>query len=212
MAASQTEIVNLALQKCAEPKIENLDQDVKSAREATTAWNPMRKAAIQMYRWNFAKRRKELAASATAPAFGFQYQFPVPNNFLQLIGIFDDNQYQQNYTGGQIPYVTEGTGSQKIILADESPLLINYLEDVTDTSQFDPLFDQVLACHLAMQLAYPLGTSLDRLPQIERELDYWLKRAKLANAIENTPELYQASTWVDSRYAGDNQLRIGPVV
>lgn len=212
MSASQVEIVNAALQKCAEPKIENMSQDVKAAREARTAWDMTRRSTIQLYRWNFAKRRAELAASSTVPTFGYQYQMPVPTGFLQLIGVYDDSQYQQNYTGGQIPYVTEGTDSQKIILSDTTPLYITYVKDITDTAQFDPLFDQVLACHLAMQLSYPLGTSLDRIPQIERELDFWTRKAKLANAIENTPEVYQASTWTDARFEGDSYLRRGPVV
>lgn len=212
MAASQVSIVNVALQKCGEIKIENMDEDTKAAREATVAWDMTRLSVLRMYRWNFAKRRASLPASATSPLFGYQYQMPVPDRFLALIGVYDDAQYQQNYTGGQIPYVTEGTDNQRVILCDTSPLYITYVADVVDTAQFDPMFDQVLACHLALVLAYPLSAGTDRISQIQQELGYWESKAKFSNAIENTPEVFQASTWIDSRYQGDNWLRIGPVV
>lgn len=212
MTASKVEIGNLALQKCGEIKIDNLDQDVKAARELITAWDMTRRSVLTMYNWNFAKRRARLAASSTSPLMGFNYQMPVPDKFLKLIGIYDDSDYQQNYTGTTIPYVTEATDSQRVILCDTSPLYITYVKDITDTAQFDPLFDQVMACHLALALAYPLSTSLDRIPQIEKELVTWENRAKLANAIQNAPEIYQASTWVDSRFQGDSLLRQGPVV
>jgi hypothetical protein len=212
MVASKVEIINNSLQKCGEIKIQNLDEDVKAAREASTAWDMARRSTLTMYRWNFAKRRAQLAASATEPLFGFTYQMPVPSDFLALIGVYDDNQYSQNYTSGQDPYVMEGTDTQRVILSDTAPLYITYVKDITDTAQFDPLYDEVLACHLALRLAYPLSTSLERIASIEKELVLWENRAKLSNAIQNTPEIFQASTWLDSRFQGDNYLRRGPVV
>lgn len=212
MTASKVEIINNALQKCGEIKIQNLDEDTKAAREAQTAWDMTRRSCLTMYRWNFAKRRAQLPASATAPEFGFTYQMPVPADFLALIGVSDDDQYRQNYTGTTIPYVEEGTDGQRIILCDTSPLYITYVKDITDTAQFDPLFDEVMACHLALRLAYPLSTSIERIADIEKEVALWERRAKMSNAIQNTPEIFQESVWVDARYQGDNLLRRGPVV
>lgn len=212
MTASKVEIINSALQKCGEIKIANLDEDTKAAREANTAWDMARRSCLTMYRWNFAKRRAQLAASATAPLFGFTYQMPAPEGFLALIGVYDDAQYQQNYTGTDIPYVEEGTDGQRVILCDTAPLYITYVKDITDTAQFDPLFDEVLACHLALRLAYALATGTERITSIEKELVMWENRAKFSNAVQNSPEVFQASTWVDSRYQGDDILRRGPVV
>lgn len=212
MASSQVEIVNMALQKCAEQRITAMDEDVKAAREANAAWGQTRRSVLRMYRWNFAKGRAALAPSATAPLMGFQYQFPVPDDFLNLYGIYDDSSVQSSYTASTVDYVMEGNDTSALILCDSNPLYIMYGRNITDTARFDPLFDQLLSCHLALQLAYPLATSIDRIPQISKELIMWENKAKFSNAIENKPEQFQSSTWVDSRYEGDNWLRRGPVV
>jgi hypothetical protein len=211
MAASQVEIVNLALQKCGETRISSMSQDTKAAREATSAWDTVRRATLRLNYWNFAKGRAELAPSATAPLMGWTYQFPVPADFLALRGIFQDNTYQQQYTDITYAYVTENTATQRVIMAEINPLFITYTKDVTDTAQFDPLFDQVLACQMAQQLVYPLSLSIDRLSSIQKECEYWTRKAKLVNAIENKPEVYKSSEWVDARFEGDTFLRRGPV-
>lgn len=212
MASSQVEIVNSALQKCAEGRIASMDEDSRPAREANSAWNQIRQSVLRMYRWNFCKGRAVLAPSSTIPLIGFNFQFPVPADFLALIGVFEDDAFEQQYTGTSTPYVMEADAAgNRMILCDDNPLYITYVRNITDTAQFDPLFDQVMSCHLALHLAYPLATSIDRIPQIEKELIMWERRAKFANAIESTPEVFESSTWIDSRFQGDNLLRQGPV-
>lgn len=212
MASSQVEIINSALQKCAEGRIQTMDDDVRAAREAKSAWDQIRRATLRMYRWNFAKGRAVLAPSASGPLMGWTYAMPVPSDFLGLIGIFSDDSMQAQYTATTDQYVMEGTDAQSIILTETNPLYITYTRNITDTARFDPLFDQMLSCYLALHLAYPLSTSLDRVAQIGKELDIWERKAKFSNAIESTPEVFEASTWIDSRYQGDNLLRRGPVV
>lgn len=212
MAGSQVEIVNLGLQKCGEARIRSMTQDTQAAREANSCWESVRRAALRRHYWNFAKGRAQLAPSATAPLMGWTYQFPVPTDFLALRGIYVNGNYQQQYTDIPEPYVLENNGTQMVIMSEINPLYITYTRNVTDTAQYDPLFDQVLACDLAVQLAYPLSLSMERIQQIERERLGWLKEAKLINAIENKSERFEASEWTDSRFSGDQYLRRGPVV
>lgn len=209
--ASKVAIMNMAAQKCGAKRIQSPDEGSLVAREMSAAWDIVRQSVLRMYRWNFAKGRAELAASATAPLMGWTYQSPVPADFLGLIGIFTDNFYQQQYTDTKSQYVLENNGSQQVIMSELNPLYIVYTKDVTDTAQFDATFDQVLACHLALHLQYKLSLGLQRVAQIQKELDYWERKAKMSDAIENTPEVIQSSEWVDSRWSGDDDLRRGPV-
>lgn len=211
MAASQVEIVNIAMQLCGEVRINSMAEETKAAREANSAWGPARRALLRQYRWNFARARAQLAPLVAAPLMGFQFQFAVPSNFLSLTGIYQDGLWQQQYTDITIPYVTENTDNQRVILADVNPLFITYTRDVTDTAQFDALFDMLLGHQLAVMLQYPLSLSIQRTEQIKKDLVVWEKKAKFSNAIESKPEIITASEWVDSRFAGDNWLRRGPV-
>lgn len=196
---------------CGEVRIGSMSEDSKAARESMSCWDMERRALLTMYRWNFAKGRAVLAASSTRPLMGFSYQSPVPADFLGLIATWEDNEFQQQYTDTVQPYVTENTANQRVIMSNSNPLYITYRKNVTDTSQFDPLFDKLLACHIALQLQYPLSLSVERTQQIAVELKRWENKAKFSNAIENTPEIVISSQWVDSRIQGDTMLRRGPI-
>lgn len=206
--ASQVEIVNNALVEIGEATITSIDQNTRAARAAKRVWDNVRREMITRYRWNFAKKRAVLAPDTATPAFGYTNQFTVPTDFLQLIGVYDSVEDQRQLTTSRQAYAMEGNK----ILWDGTALYIFYVANITDTGQFDPLFESALVYKLALRLAYDLSTGDGRTDTLQAFFSEAIKTAKFSNAIQNTPEVIQASEWVDSR-AYDNQgpFRAGPI-
>jgi hypothetical protein len=207
MSVSEVDIVNSALVKIGEDTITSLTDDLRQARFANRQYPLKRAELLRSYRWNFAMRRASLAPDATTPLFGFENRFLLPFNCLRMVGLFDEAEMDRNYTSTKKPWKIEG----RYVLANASSIKIFYIEDVTATGDFDPLFIEALAWLLAKDLAYALSTGPRMVQMTDASFRETMRQAKLADAIEGTPEVMEASEWVDSRYAGGPH-RIGPVV
>jgi len=207
VANSETEVVNSALAKIGEDPITSLLENRRAARFAGRQYPLIRDALLRRYRWNFAIGRVTLAPEATAPDTGFTNKFMFPPDALKIIGIFDENELQQNYTASRIPHKIEG----KFVLTDDDTLPLIYIKRVTDVSQFDALFVEALAWKLAIDLSYPLTTTKKTREDAVIGYKDAIKEATLADAIEGSPEVIEASEWTDSRSL-NAPLRIGPVV
>lgn len=207
MATSETEIVNSALGHIGIPAIASIDDNGTAARAAKRQYPLKRDALIRRYRWNFAVTRVSLAPDGTKPAFGFENQFTVPADQLAIIGLFDEDELQRNYTSSTQPWKKEGDR----ILADGDLLKLFYIRRVTDPRQFDALFDDALGWFLAIDLGPKLSASKKMVELAAVGFKDAIKVAKLADAIEGTPEVIEMSTWLDSRLSS-GPLRAGPIV
>src|SRR5581483_10865340 len=87
--ASQTGICNRALEKLGEDPIVSINDGSKQAQALKRVYTDTLNALLVEHPWNFAKQRAELAASATPPAWGFSYSYPLPIDFLRLLTIKD---------------------------------------------------------------------------------------------------------------------------
>lgn len=206
MAASEVEVVNSALIKLGERTISSLDDDRKAARKAKLQYPRIRRRLLRSYRWNFSiTRSPDLAAALPAPKFGFTSRFPLPVDCLRVLGIFDENEPQENYTSSRIPFKVEG----RSVFTDETVLKLFYIRDVTETDQFDAIFEEAFAIALAIDLSRDLTADLEHQRDRQREFAQAIRDARNSNAIEGTPEVIIMSDWIDSRF-DSRPLRQGP--
>lgn len=190
MAVSDVAICNLALQKLGADRIVTLDQDHPNARDCNAAYAPTRDKLLRRYAWSFAKSRAELAASATAPAFDYGYAFPLPTDFLRLI-LPRDN---------RIDWVIERHAGRRAILSnDAGPLEIRYVALVTDPTEFDPLFDDALACALAFQICEKITQSNTKKADLVAEMREAIRNARQMNAFEVLPQESDDDPWIQAR-------------
>lgn len=205
-ANSKTRIINSALIKCGEEAITSPSDDSRAARYANRQYDIIRDSLLRAYNWNFAIDRATTAPDATAPAFGFAYKHQMPDDCLRVIGVFDEVEPIQNYTSSTVPHKIEG----RYILTDEDTLYIFYIKRVTDEAQFDASFNEVFALALAIDLAYFLTAGADRLARLEGQFQQSVRAAKLADAIEGSPEVIVASDWLDARLIGGSMVNFRP--
>lgn len=196
--ASQVEIANLALNVIGEPPITSLTDEGKPARVMNLLFVPSRDAVLRLHPWNFAVRREVLAASATAPAFGFTKAFILPSDYLRLLRLND----------GRDEFQIEADG----LLASVSTANLRYVARITDTAKFDPLFVTVLAAYLAAEAAMPITNSSaieDRAKAAFREK---LQEARSVDAMENYQEALFADAFPSIFMGGEDEFRpIAPV-
>lgn len=188
--ASEVDIANRALQKLGAERIVSLTQDSENARACNLAYSTVRDAELRSHPWNFAVKRAQLAADASAPLFGYQNAFTLPSDCLRLLP--PDVWANYNTHDWQI----EG---RKILTNDSAPLEIRYIYRVTDTTQYDSLFVESLACAMAQELCEQLTQSNSKAQIIRSDYMAAIRQARKQNAFENISAETTTDSWITCR-------------
>jgi hypothetical protein len=188
--ASQTAICNRALECLGDAPIISIDDDTKQAKALRRVYENTRRAFLCDHPWHFAKKRASLPASATAPAWGFARGYPVPVDFLRLLGVKN---------GPEFSLEADASGSQWILSDAAAPLEILYLTDVTDAGRFPPHAVEALARWLAYDLAEDLTQSNTKKQDAAQALAIALTRAKRINGMQKQPEPFPAFSFLQAR-------------
>jgi hypothetical protein len=193
MTVSVVSICNLALTRIGQPQIASLSASGKAADLCNLHYEPTRDAVLRDHPWNFAIAYAELARSSTTPAFEFDYTFTLPTDCIKVLR----TEFEQlGYDGSTYAYRIVG----REIFANTETLAIEYTKRVTDPTQFDAMFVDMLAERLAAELAYPLT---DNRSLVETRLQIYqnkLAAARLADAQEGTPrEVVALDPWIVAR-------------
>lgn len=204
MAASEVDICNRAIQKVGGQPITSLSDSSSSARAVNRCYEMLRDAELRSNNWNFAIKRTSLAASVTAPSWGFSKQYPLPSDFLRLISIRDHYGVSETIgTLGQneVDYSIEsGDGDARSILTNSSsPIYIRYVARVENTGLFDPLFSEALASKIAMEIVEEITNSNSKKQTLIEEYKMIIKQARYCDSIETAGEALIESDWLIAR-------------
>lgn len=184
--ASEVSICNLALQKLGESRISSLSDDSKAARECNASYEHVRDMELSAHDWNFARARTSLAADATAPAFGYDYSYTLPADYLQ---IRPDN-------SSDLDWQIEG---QSILTNWGAPLEIVYTRRVEDPNVFHPLFIEALACRMAIHLCERMTQSNTKLGNLDGQYSVAIREARKANAFAKISQDLPEDGWIAAR-------------
>lgn len=203
MAASVVSIYNLALQKLGAQRVEAIDEDSKNARSCNVCYEHLRDDELRSRDWRFAISRQSLAASATVPVslsadliIPSARAFPVPSDCLRIM--FPPRTF--------LDWTIESIdGRPAIITKDSAPLAIRYIRRVTDPTEFDVNFTEMLACRMAYHMCEEITQSNTKQDAMERQYERALKAARRANAIEAIPREPAMDSWDAAREIGGNQ-------
>ena len=188
--ASETEICNRALQKLGAQRIADIEEASKNGRECKACYAILRDAELRAHPWNFAITREQLAASATAPAFGRARSFPLPSDFLRLLP-----SYPEENLNSKDWQIEDGA----IFTNDSAPLNIRYVQQVTDPNTMDSLFREALASRMALELCEIITQSNTKKADAKDDYTATIRMAKHTNAIENVPQASAEDTWITAR-------------
>lgn len=160
------------------------------ARMLEVAYDPARRSVLRAHPWAFAIKRVELALEASTPSFEYTYSFALPADCLLV------RRTDYEALGYDHDYRVEG----KSLLTDDSAVKIEYIADITDTSKFDPLFDDALSQRIAAELAPALT---DNATLAEKLWDIYGSKIQEARSVDaqgkGRPRDVAADLWVMSR-------------
>lgn len=183
--ASKTDVINRALSKLGQPRIANAETtNTKPARVMNGMWGSVRDAMLQAYPWKFAGYRTQLAAT-TAPEWGWDNAFLLPNDYLAMRQIKDDPDYD----------IENG----KILTDAGAPLYIRYTRRITNTAQFHPLFVEAFASRLAYEGCEEITDSNTKQEKALRDLNLAINQAYQVDAIEVPSEELPEDEWLEAR-------------
>jgi hypothetical protein len=199
-AQSSTSIANRALQMVGASTIMTLADNSPEARAANNCYDACRRAELRAHRWNFARQRALLAASATPPAFGYSYAFPLPVDCL-YVPLTRDWASDWDLEGRTI-LTNAGNSPGSANPPAGTVLALAYIADVEDTTLFDPLFCEALAARMAVEMVERLTQSNQKAADMQNKYKFAIAQAASANAFEQLAQDPPEDDWIAARGFG----------
>ena len=198
---SLVDIANSALNLLGASNIAAFDENSKAARVINQKYPLVRDALFRIHSWNCLIKRTELAQLATAPAFGYKFQYLLPTDpFCLRVLEFSNGSmsYPQdnmrNLSGGPV-FVIEGRN----LVTDEAVAKIKYVARIEDPNEYDATLVEVLAQRLAAEIAYTVTGSGSLRDRQIAEYNSKLSAARNVNATEGAPMRIEASDFIEAR-------------
>lgn len=178
-------IVNRALSRVGQDQLTSLEEGTATANLA----NAQLRGAIQdvagLYPWRCMTKRKELAPDTTAPAFGYDYSYPLPPNFARLIKVFTENDEKWVREAGAI-------------LTDSEKLYIIYIELPDSTDNLIPSIQQLITIRMAYNIVVSTTTNTTLANILGNEYASALINAKMDDPA-GEEDITEFNGWVDRR-------------
>ena len=200
-ANSKVDICNLALDHLNETAIQDIDSPSSRVEEICSRWyDNVRLACLRNHPWNFATKRALLAALSTGPAFGYENQYQLPNDYIQLVSIGGtDYERIQDFE----------VEDNKILINEAGPLNVRYIYDVTSVAQMDPLFIDYLAAELAVRVCKPVTGNNATLIGLVALADKYGPKAFSKNGQESPIKRIERSRFKSARRRYGNRYSKG---
>ncbi len=200
--ASQIDIANLALSILGKPSIASLLDNSNAARVINIEYDLLRRALLTgPGTWRFSIKRASLPSLNQVPVSGpYTTMYQLPSDCLRIMQVgntypgLDLSDYRLGPTDAD--YTQEG----RALLCDYgSPLSLQYVADITDTTQFDAWFCVYFATEIAWTCCERLtGSDAKQKDAKDRQEDA-MRRAYASNAMLNPPQNTADDSWIAAR-------------
>ena len=183
---SDIQICNQALLRLGVQRISAFSDNNPIAAACNVVYADCRDQLLREHPWNFATTRVKLSPEASTPLFGWTYQFILPSDCLKVLLVNDNLN----------PYKIEGNK----ILTDAKTVNLVYIKQETDTTKYDPSFQEALSLKIATNLAFALGR-LDSglITNLNNLYTQQLMIAKNLDGQEEPVDTLFLSDWEDAR-------------
>lgn len=203
-----------------EPSIVSIDDNIKSAITLKAIYDIVRQAELRKAVWKFAHRRVllpsgtpplSLLPNGIPPPYAYAYQ--VPNECMRVLSFANTRQSlgMQNYRTGMEKFYEMGPGNWLYTslglginysggsTVPPSSQWIEYICDITDTTQFDSNFAIAFGCALAKAGCKSITGKLDMFKTAAAEYNEAMVTAAMNNAIERLPEGFADDSYTLAR-------------
>lgn len=194
--STATDLCNIALRRIGSERLNNLYTDVShTAVVVRDIYDEARRDCLNLHNWNFASKRLALTVSTTAPAFGFDYAYPLPEDFIRMISVhpYDDESATVEY---RLEFQED---DDRVLVTNSNQIFIRYVFDLEDANVMSAAFRDVLAFRLARDFAAALPQSSTLAELTDAAFRRKLSHAKTIDGIEDFPDRMADGSWVTER-------------
>jgi hypothetical protein len=194
-----TSICNLALGEIGAAAITSLDEASQEARVCKRFYDKTRDEALRAHHWNFATKRCSLTRLSIAPAFGWEFQYQLPSDFLRARSWNNRNVW----IGAGINYFQI---EQDRLLSNDEESNMRYIFRQEDATKFDSLFTNALSILLASKIAAAITGSVNLTQQLLVKYNFQVSQARRIDASEDASPIrnrFSESALVRSRFYSD---------
>lgn len=178
---SEAEVMNMALDLLIEAPITSPTDDRPVARWMRRNYPTIRDALIRRHPWNFAIERRQLAADAAGPEYGWTYRYKLPADVIRVLPLTANGEFN----GDPVPHILE---AGYVLTNKAGPLKVRLLVRVNEPARFDPLFTNALVHLLAMKAAHWMTGKQSFVQLLQGPARDAMNDAQLIDSLEGTPE------------------------
>lgn len=175
-AISAVSICSNALLLLGDRPIDSFDLNNDRTRLVANLYTSKRDRVLRVHPWNCAIKRVLLSPDATAPAFGWKYQFQLPEDWLRTLSIGAE--------GIEDDYVVEG----RKVLMKSNVCRLRYIFRNDVEATWDALLVDAMTQVMVAALTYAVTKSTTKQATEEEIVKQVLKVARAADGQEVPPE------------------------
>ncbi len=197
LVQAEIDIANMSLARIGSTTFALTDQTTsKQGVWANLFYAQCRDVLLRSFEWNFSCDRATLKLHPDAPAFEWDHAYLLPDDYLRL---------GNDYTTEDSQAITDRWEIEgKMLLTNDDEVELKYVRQVTDPTEFDPLFIEMLVLFLALKLLFPIANTsaltMQMHAQMNQELAILTGKAKQVTHVEGPDS--GRSDWNLARYTG----------
>lgn len=189
VSIAPTDIANLALDIMRTESVGDIEMPGgdKIAAVMNRWYDDVHQALLEEYPWSFASTRASLPLNATAPAHGYPDSYKLPNDYISLNFIEDED-----YPLTQYDYTIED-GNLLIDYDGAVSLDVGYVYRHTNVSKWPANFKLLLAHRLAARTVFRLTGNATIAKMVREEEKMVSPMARAIDGKSNPPKAYRQS-------------------
>ncbi len=189
MALTSIDLCSRALVKVGSEPISSFGDGTVEARVAGSLYGLVRDAMLSFHPWNFAIVQQVLPRLASSPNVDFGHAFQLPADCLRVLSA------GAGHSSQGIRYRVIGDQ----LHAGSDSVVVTYVSQAAE-ALFPPYFSLAMVARLAAEFCIPLTDSTSRWKALQDRAEEELRRAKLCDALEDTPQGIDAFNLVAERF------------
>lgn len=206
MAVSQLSLYNEALRLIGERRLASISENREPRRVLDDVWNDGAvDFCLEQGQWNFAMRAVEITPSAVVPAFGFNYAFDKPTDFIRTAGVSEDESFNRPLLD-----TLEEVG---FWFANITPIYVRYVSNATsygnDFQRWPTSFAKFVAAFLASEICFTITQSAEKQNFIVALAADRLRKAKSLDAMADATSFLPQGGWSSARQGRRSRMDRG---
>ena len=185
MAINEVGIGNMALTHIGAEPVLSFTENSKTARFLCHNYENARDQVLRMHPWGCASKRASLNRLLEPPAWGYTFQFQLPEDWIRNIQI-EDNKDDFAIEGDRIFY-------------DFETLNLRYVFRLIDVKKMDTLLQQSIALLLAAKGAVVITGNRELARDLAAQFREMLNLAQQVDAVEGPIEVVAIDDWIMAR-------------